>query len=83
MWKGKPVVGGDVGGIRLQIEDGVNGYLVDGVHACAERVTDLLADPVLRAQDGRQRAANASASGSSSLREIEDYLGLRLMADVT
>src|SRR5262249_56646165 len=25
MWKGTPVIGGNVGGIRYQIEDGVNG----------------------------------------------------------
>ena len=29
MWKGKPVIGGNVGGIKAQIEDGETGYLVD------------------------------------------------------
>jgi trehalose synthase len=29
MWKGKPVVGGAVGGIRRQIIDGVIGFLVE------------------------------------------------------
>ncbi|KPK21822.1 MAG: hypothetical protein AMJ76_01670, partial [Dehalococcoidia bacterium SM23_28_1] len=28
MWKGTPVIGGDCGGIRSQIQDGVSGYLV-------------------------------------------------------
>ncbi len=28
LWKGKPVIGGNVGGIPLQIEEGVTGYLV-------------------------------------------------------
>jgi trehalose synthase len=28
IWKGTPVIGGNVGGIRSQIEDGVNGFLV-------------------------------------------------------
>ena len=27
LWKGTPVIGGNVGGIRLQIEDSVSGYL--------------------------------------------------------
>jgi trehalose synthase len=45
MWKGRPVVGGDCGGIRLQIEDGVNGYLVGNSVRCAERIIDLLDAP--------------------------------------
>ncbi|MEE8375111.1 MAG: glycosyltransferase [Acidimicrobiia bacterium] len=45
MWKRRPLVGGDVGGIRIQIEDGVSGYLVDSVEMCAARVSALLADP--------------------------------------
>jgi trehalose synthase len=44
MWKGTPVVGGDCGGIRLQIEGGVNGYLVCNAVECAERIIDLLDD---------------------------------------
>ena len=31
MWKGTPVIGGNVGGIKSQIEDGENGFLVDSV----------------------------------------------------
>jgi len=31
MWKRTPVIGGNVGGIRYQIEDGVNGFLVSSV----------------------------------------------------
>lgn len=47
MWKGTPVIGGNVGGIRLQIEDGVNGYLVDTVEECVDRVLTLLRNPAL------------------------------------
>lgn len=42
LWKGVPVVGGNVGGIRIQIDDGINGYLVDTVEGCAEKVLTLL-----------------------------------------
>jgi trehalose synthase len=46
LWKRTPVVGGDVGGIPLQIRDGENGYLVDpeDYPAAADRVRALLAD---------------------------------------
>jgi trehalose synthase len=45
LWKGRPCIGGDVGGIPLQIEDGVTGYLVKSVEECAERCLQVLADP--------------------------------------
>ncbi|MEX0783754.1 MAG: glycosyltransferase [Dehalococcoidia bacterium] len=45
LWKGIPVVGGNVGGIPLQIDDGRTGYLVDSVEECAQRITQILDDP--------------------------------------
>jgi trehalose synthase len=77
MWKDKPVVGGNVGGIRLQIEDGVSGFLVDSVESCAARVSELLADPGLCARvgaAGRERVRERFLSP----REVEDHV--RLMA---
>jgi trehalose synthase len=47
LWKGRPCVGGNVGGIPLQIKDGQTGYLVDSAADCAERVGQLLDDPAL------------------------------------
>jgi trehalose synthase len=58
LWKGIPVVGGKVGGIVLQIEDGVSGYLVSSAEECGARCIDLLRDPELRrrmAAAGRER----------------------------
>jgi trehalose synthase len=52
MWKGAAVIGGDVGGIRLQIEDGVNGFLVSSVDQAAERMVRLLRDADLRRRLG-------------------------------
>jgi trehalose synthase len=75
MWKWKPVVGGDVGGIRLQIEDGVSGYLVNGIGECAQRVVELLRDPDKRTamgEAGRQQVREHFLC----LREIEDTLRL-------
>lgn len=52
MWKGTPVIGGNVGGIRHQIEDGVNGFLVSNIEQTAERIVTLLKDEVLRRSMG-------------------------------
>lgn len=38
-------VGDDAGGILLQLEDGITGYLVRSAEQCAIRITDLLANP--------------------------------------
>ena len=73
MWKERPVVGGNTGGIRLQIEDGVSGFLVDSVEECAARVGELLADPALRATMGRV-ARERVKDRFLTPREIEDYL---------
>jgi len=45
LWKGKPVIGGNVGGIPLQVIDGETGYLVDSPETCAERALHLLRHP--------------------------------------
>ncbi|MBI5310003.1 MAG: glycosyltransferase [Actinobacteria bacterium] len=53
LWKGQPFIGGDVGGIPLQIEDERTGYLVNSAEQCAERSLQILKDPVLGKQLGR------------------------------
>ena len=45
MWKGKPVIGGAVGGIKRQILHGISGYLVQSVEGTAYRIRQLLASP--------------------------------------
>jgi trehalose synthase len=54
LWKEKAVVAGNVGGIRLQIRDGWNGYLVDSVEQAAARAMELLDDPETCARFGRR-----------------------------
>jgi trehalose synthase len=53
LWKQRPVVAGNVGGIPLQVEEGVSGYLVNTVEECAERVLELLRNPDLAERMGR------------------------------
>jgi trehalose synthase len=45
LWKGRPFIGGDVGGIPLQVRDGETGYLVGTVEECADRCLRILRDP--------------------------------------
>jgi trehalose synthase len=54
MWKGTPVIGGNAGGIRYQIRDGVNGFLVSSVEEAAERIVQVVGDPDLRDRLGRE-----------------------------
>jgi len=42
MWKGKPVIGGDTGGIRLQVVNHYTGYLVNTPEGAAHRIRYLL-----------------------------------------
>jgi len=42
LWKGKPVIGGDVGGIRLQVVDHHTGFLVNTFEGAAHRIRYLL-----------------------------------------
>jgi trehalose synthase len=47
LWKGKPVVASNVGGIPGQIEDGRNGFLLEpkDIEGFADRIVHLLKDP--------------------------------------
>lgn len=54
MWKGKPVIGGRTGGIRLQLVDYRTGFLVSSPEGAALRIRQLLRDPSLRDGIGRR-----------------------------
>jgi trehalose synthase len=42
VWKQTPVVAGNTGGIPLQVQNGVGGFLVDSIEECAEKALRLL-----------------------------------------
>jgi len=52
LWKKKAVVGGAAGGIKLQVIDGMTGFLVHSVEGAATRITQLLGDRRLRERMG-------------------------------
>lgn len=75
MWKGKPVIGGAVGGIPLQILHGVNSFLVHSVDGAAFRVRQYLNNPAMAArmgEAGREYVRNHFLI----TRQIRDYLAL-------
>lgn len=74
LWKEKAVVAGNVGGIRYQIRDGWNGYLVDSVESCAARVGELLDDAERAAELGR-RGRETVTKRFLFTRLLEQYLG--------
>ncbi|MFW9819004.1 MAG: glycosyltransferase [Candidatus Thorarchaeota archaeon] len=54
LWKETPVIGGNVGGIKLQIENGVNGFLVNSIDETAEKIIYLLKNPKISKEMGKK-----------------------------
>jgi trehalose synthase len=73
IWKGRPFIGGAVGGIPLQVENGISGYLVETVEQCAERTLDILKDPALGKALGR-RGKEHVRKHFLTPRYLRDYL---------
>jgi trehalose synthase len=71
IWKARPFIGGDVGGIPLQVSDGESGFLVSSPEECAQRALEILADPGLGKRLGR--------AGKESVRRR--FLSPRLLRD--
>jgi trehalose synthase len=75
MWKGTPVIGGNVGCIRYQIEDGVNSFLVSSVEETAERMVALVNDKELRNEMGH-KARETVRKNFLRTRYLEQYFDL-------
>ena len=75
MWKGAAVIGGNIGGIRHQIQNGVNGFLVSSVGEAAEKIVELIKDKKLRVRLG-QKAKETVGKRFLLTRYLEQYLGL-------
>jgi trehalose synthase len=77
MWKGKPIIGGAVGGIPLQIVHGVTGFLVHSIEGAAFRIRQLLNNPAMVEQVGRQ-AREYVRKNFLITRQMRDYLAVWL-----
>ena len=75
MWKSKPVIGGKAGGIKLQIENGRNGFLVGSPKEAGRRIVQLLEDKKLRERFGRE-AEKTVRQKFLMPRLLHDYLKL-------
>ena len=71
MWKVRPVVAGNVGGIPLQVQDGETGFLISSPEEAANRALRVLRDPELAKRLGR--------AGKERAREL--FLTPRLLRD--
>ena len=75
MWKGKPVIGSETGGITLQIMYGQTGYTSNSVEGTAFYVRHLLNNPAI-AQEMGGRARDRVRQNFLITRHLEDYLSL-------
>jgi trehalose synthase len=82
MWKGAAVIGGNAGGIRYQIEDGVNGFLVSSIEETAARIVQLIGDKSLRERLG-QKAKETVRQRFLLTRLLEQYLDLFNSFEIT
>ena len=77
MWKGKPVIGGDTGGIRLQVFDHYTGFLVRTPEGAALRIRYLLHRRELLKEMG-QRARRFVGENYLITRHLREYLAMML-----
>lgn len=75
MWKGKPVIGGFVGGLPQQIVYDVTGYTVSSVEGAAFRLRHLLNAPELIARMGAAGREHVRRSFLIT-RQLLDYMAL-------
>jgi trehalose synthase len=80
LWKRKPVIGGAVGGIRVQVLDGVTGFLVHSAEGAGRRTLQLLGDPELGQRMGENGHEHVKQNFLVT-RHVKDYLLVMLALD--
>ncbi len=77
LWKGKPVIGGNTGGIRLQVINHHTGFLVDTPEGAALRIRYLLNQKSTREEMGK-KAKELVRENFLLTRHLREYLTLML-----
>ncbi len=77
LWKGKPVIGGDTGGIRLQVVNHLTGFLVHTPEGAAHRIRYLLDNRDLMRKMG-ETAREFARENLLLTRHLREYLTLFL-----
>lgn len=75
MWKAKPVIGGAVGGIPLQIVHGATGFLVHSVEGAAFRIRQFLNNPEMARRMG-EKGREYVRKNFLITRQTRDYLSI-------
>ncbi len=75
LWKARPVVGGNVGGIKLQIKEGESGFLVDSIKEAADKIEYLLRNPSYALEMGKA-GRKVVKDRFLITRHLKDYLRL-------
>jgi len=75
MWKGKPVIGGDTGGIRCQVINYHTGFLVNTPEGAALRIRYLLNQPECMKEMGHKAKAYVHENFLLT-RQLREYLTL-------
>ncbi len=75
MWKGKPVIGGDTGGIRLQVVNHHTGFLVSTPEGASLRMRYLLRHPDMAVEMGL-KAKEFVRENFLITRHLREYLSL-------
>lgn len=75
LWKGRPVIGGDAGGIRLQVVNHQTGFLVKTAEGAALRIRYLLKHEDRRQEMG-ETARNFVLENYLLTRHLREYLTL-------
>jgi len=75
LWKGKPVIGGDTGGIRLQVTNHHTGFLVSSPEGAALRIRYLLGDKQKRESIG-EKGREYVRNNFLITRHLREYLTL-------